>query len=118
MRCKRKGELPKQTEFSFLLLGKLKQLQLLSGRIGKLWLGAVIQFDVAKLFVGDADDADISELWQKRFHTFFVYFGVFHTGAMANVDGKLKHRKTVFDEVFPKQGVGFLVLFRFSRQIE
>lgn len=111
----------RDSESSGILLSlvlKLKQFQLLSGRIGALWFRSVENINVAKLFVGDTDDTDIPELGKKRLHPFFMHFGIFHTGAVADVDGKLKHRKAVFYQVFPKCGIGFFLLLRFGGQVK
>lgn len=74
----------------------LKQLQLLPWSISEFRLVPVKKFNIAELFVGDTHKTDIAILRQKRFDTLFMNLGILHTGAMTDIDGKLKHRESVF----------------------
>ena len=74
--------------------------------------------DVAKLFVCDTHDAYFSKLRQDGFHPFPMYFSVFHTGTMANVNRKLKHGKAVSDQAFPEYGIFANVFLCFGRKVE
>ena len=56
---------------------------------------SIEQFDVPKLFIGDAENADFPKLWQKGLYPFAMNLCILHTGAMADVDGELEHGKTI-----------------------
>ena len=83
----------------------LKELQLLTSSIRLMWLIAIKEFDVGKLFVSDTHDAHFPKLRQNGFHSFSVDFRILHTGTMPHIDGELKHRETVFLESLTKQVV-------------
>lgn len=54
----------------------------------------------------------------KSLYTFDVYFGIFATGAMAQIDGKLKHSKPVVHQLLAEVGIGLFLLFCFGWQIK
>ena len=96
----------------------LKQLQLLARCIGLLGLGAKEQLNIAKLLVCDAYNAYLPEFGQDGFHSLAMNLCILHAGAMAHVDGKLKHGETVLNETFAKFGVFLDILLRFCREVE
>ena len=73
----------------------LKQFELLARRIGLLWLATEKQLYVAKLLVGDAQNADLAKFGKHGFHTPAVYFSILHAGTVTDVDGELKHGEAV-----------------------
>ena len=95
-----------------------KQLQLLAWRVNRLWLAVAEDLHVAKLFVGDAHDANVTKFGHKRFHPLDVYLGIFPARAMPQIDGKLEHRKTVGHDALAEIGVGLPLFLRLRRQIE
>lgn len=60
----------------------------------------------------------MSEFRQKRLHTLYMDRGVLATGTMADINGKLEHRKAVFLQTFPEIRVGPFVFLRFGRQVK
>jgi len=95
-----------------------EQLKLLPRRVWFDGLLSVEEFDVAKLFVGDAKYADMTELRQERLYTADMHLGVFHAGAMAHVDRELKHGEAVLAQVVAKKGVVLLVFLCLGGQVE
>lgn len=95
-----------------------KQLQLLSGSVHALWLLAVEYLYVSKLLIGDAEYPDLSVFWQEGFNSLDVNVGIFLTRTMTNVNGKLKHGETVFQQFLPELISRLTVFLRLSRQIE
>ena len=96
----------------------LKQLQLLPWSIWELRLVAIEKLYVAELFVGDAHDADLAELWQHGFDPLAVNLCILHAGTVAHIDGELKHGEPILDEAFAEPGVFLDVLLRLSWQVE
>lgn len=82
------------------------------------FLPGMVQFDHSKLFVGKQEHANASSLRQESPNPFLMYLRIFPTRAMTDVNGKLKHSKSRFDESFPEQGIDFLILFGFGGQIK
>lgn len=70
-------------------------------------LATMIEFDLAKLFVGYADYPYTSVFRQTVFHSFDMHIGILATGTMTYVNRKLKHGKAVFQKAFVKFGVLF-----------
>ena len=62
-----------------------EKFQLLAGRIRLQRFVSVEYLYVGKLFVCYAKYAYVAVFRQKRFYTLYVYFGIFHAGAMADV---------------------------------
>ena len=83
----------------------LKKFQLLPCGVWLLRLGSIKKFDVAKLLVGDAHNANLAKLGQDGFHALAMYLGVFHTSAMAYVDGELEHGEAILNETLSELGV-------------
>ena len=73
---------------------------------------------VAKLFVGDAQNANFAELGKKWFNPIYVDFGIGRTGAVTDVDGELEHGESIIYQGFPKTGGSFSVGLGFGGQIE
>lgn len=90
----------------------LKQLQLLTWSIGRLWLGTKKELYVTKLLVSDAHDSHLSEFWQHGFYPFAMNLCILHAGTMAHVDGKLKHGEPVLNKSLAEFGVFLDILLR------
>ena len=69
---------------------------------------------VAKLFVGDAQNANFAELGKKWFNPIYVDFGIGRTGAVTDVAGELEHGESIIYQGLPKTGGSFSVGFGFS----
>ena len=76
------------------------------------------QFDAAKLFVGNAQNANLSIIRKKGSDPLHMDIGVLTTRTVTHVNGELKHRESISLQILTKINVCLLVLFRFSRQIE
>ena len=96
----------------------LKQFQLLPWRIGLLGFSAEKQLNVSKLFVSDAQNSNLTKFGQDGFHSFSVNLCILHTGAMTNINGKLKHGEPVLNESFAEFGVFLDVLLGLCREVE
>ena len=57
-------------------------------------------------------------LWKAHLHALHVYFCIFYTCTVANIDRELEHGKAIFYQHFPKVHIGFLLLLGFCRQIK
>ena len=91
-----------------------KQFKLYAGQ-GEGWgFLSEIQMKVAKLFVGDAQNANFAELGKKWFNPIYVDFGIGRTGAVTDVDGELEHGESIIYQGLPKTGGSFSVGFGFS----
>ena len=95
-----------------------KQLQLLAWRVNRLGLAVAENLHVAKLLVGDAQDAHLAIFRHERLHALDVDFGVFTAWTMPQVDGKLEHRKAVGHNALAEVGSGLAFLLRVRRQVE
>ena len=73
----------------------LEQFKLLAWRIRDLWLIAIKQLYVSKLFVCYANYPNFPISWQKRFHSFFMNLCILQTCTMTNINRELKHGKSI-----------------------
>ncbi len=96
----------------------LKQLELLTWCIRCLGLASKIQFNVGELFVSNAYDTHFTKLRQYGLHTFTMNFGIFHTGTMADVDGKLEHGESILNETLPEFSIFLDIFLRLCREVE
>ena len=96
----------------------LEQFKLLTRRIDINNLFPIKQLNISKLFICYAHDSDLSILRQKRFNSFYMYGCILATGTMTDINGKLKHRKTITLQILPEIRIRFLVFLCFSRQIK
>ena len=97
---------------------KSEQLELLPRGVWLNRLLAVKQLDGAKLLVGYAKHADMAILRKKRFYALYMYLGVFHACAVADVNRELEHRETVALQVLAEKSIGLLVPLCFGREVE
>ena len=95
-----------------------KEFELLSGRRRRYRFMGIKYFHHAELFVGNAQNSDFAQRRKKTFDPFYMYIGIFATGAVAYIYRKLEHRKAVLHQPLPKVGVGFPFLFGVGRQVE
>jgi hypothetical protein len=73
---------------------------------------------LAKLFVGDADNADISRRRQRCFNTADMHLGILSRGAMAQIYRKLKHGKAVSHKILAKLSRMLAVFLDLGRQVK
>ena len=60
----------------------------------------------------------MTELWQKRTYAFHVDIGILHAGAMAQIDGKLKHSEAVLLQLLAEGGIRFPLLLGLGGKVE
>ena len=73
---------------------------------------------VLKLFVRYFENRNGSFVWHHVSYPLYMDIGGTVACAMSNVDGKLMHAKTVFQQILPEQSGMPPLRFRFNRQIE
>lgn len=78
---------------------------------------AVEEFYLCELLVRYAQYPDMSVGGQDGFDSLDVDSGIVHRGAMAYVDGKLKHGESIAHDVFSKFGGSLSIFFCFCGQI-
>lgn len=71
--------------------------------------------DIAKLFVGNAENADITLRGNHLFNPLDVYLGIFHTGTVAEINRKLKHGETIVQQIVAKHSSIPTILLGFGR---
>lgn len=96
----------------------LEQLQLLRSFSPFNLFLARKNFHLPELLVGDADYSNLPGGRQGGFGPFDVHFGILAGGAMTQIDGELKHRKAVGQELLTKIRVLLPLLFCFGRQVK
>ena len=101
-----------------LKLKNQKKFKLLSRCIWCHRFCSIKHADVSKLLVGDAHYGHMPELWKKRLDTLYMNLSIFHACTMPYVDGHLEHGESIALQILTKQGIFFLILLRFGRQIE
>lgn len=79
---------------------------------------AVVQLHIAKLLVGNTQNAHIAPWGQMRLDAFDVHLGIFAAGAVAYVYGELEHDKAILEHFLSKRGIDLPVLFGFGWQVE
>lgn len=83
----------------------LEQLQLQSAMFRGSFLLSNKDFHIPKLLVGNANDSYFSFVGNKFLYSTDVYLHIFFTGTMPDIDGELKHCKSIFNKVFSKKGM-------------
>lgn len=73
----------------------LEQLQLLSRSIHFHRFLSIKKFNIPKLLIRNTHDSDIPMLRKKRFNSFYMYGRILATSTMADINRKLKHRKSI-----------------------
>lgn len=68
----------------------------------------------SKLLVGYAQYAHVPAWRQAFLNSLYMYFGIFHTGAVAQVGAELKHGEPVFQHFFSELRIVFTVLLGFG----
>jgi len=101
--------------FSFLMSKELKLLRCI-GMIGR--FGPIEDFHAAKLLVSYRKDTDMPFFREHPFYPPDMDIGVFTTGTMPYVYGKLEHGKTVAHNLLPEPCGNFPVLFPDYGQIK
>ena len=79
---------------------------------------AVEQEHVGELLVRNAHDANLSIFRQGALHPPYMHVGILRTRAMAQVNGELKHRETILQQLLAELGCRLTLLLRIGRQIE
>ncbi len=79
---------------------------------------AVEQEHIRELLVRNTHDAYFTELGQGAFHTPYVHVGILRARAMAQVNGELKHRETILQQLLAELGCRLALLLRVRRQIK
>ena len=95
-----------------------KQLQLLARCVNRFRLAVTENLHVAKLFVGDTQNADVAKLGHERLHPLDMHFGVLIAWAMSQINRKLEHGESIGQDALTKSGVCLALLFRLRRQVE
>lgn len=96
----------------------LKKFELLARWSYLLFLWSVEKFHIAKLFVCNAKNTNVSIGRKIVFYSFYMNFGIFATWAVPQIYRKLKHCKAVCYKFVSKNSIVFTVFFGFGRQIE
>ena len=71
-----------------------------------------------KLFVGNAQYAHLALWWEKHFYPFYMHLGIFTAGAVAHINGELKHGEAVAQKFLAEVGVGFPLFLGIGRQVK
>lgn len=101
-----------------ILIGRSEEFQLLSWRIGFHLFLTDVEFNIRKLFVGDAETSHLPVSRQECLHPFEVYIGILATGAMPDVDRELEHGESVANQILAEVGSRFAFSFGIGRQVE
>ena len=96
----------------------LKKLQLLYGLVQRCHMFAIKEFHIAKLLVGYSHYTHLTKFRQHPFHALDMHIGIFCTWAMTQIDGKLKHSKTILQEFLAEFRCRFPLLLGFGWQIK
>lgn len=96
----------------------LKEFELYAWRSGWFLLPPMEQLDVPELLVGDGEQADFAKLGDKRTNPLKMDIGILGTGAMTDVDGKLKHDETIANQSLTEFGIPFAVFLGFGGEVE
>ena len=96
----------------------LKKFELLARWSYLLFLWSVEKFHIAKLFVCNTKNTNVSIGRKIVFYSFYMNFGIFATWAVPQIYRKLKHCKAVCYKFVSKNSIVFTVFFGFGRQIE
>ena len=96
----------------------LKKFELLARWSYLLFLWSVEKFHIAKLFVCNTKNTNVSIGRKIVFYSFYMNFGIFSTWAVPKIYRKLKHCKAVCYKFVSKNSIVFTVFLGFGRQIE
>ena len=59
-------------------------------------LSPIKHLDFSKLFICQTNYSNLTKFREERLNPLNMYFSILATGTMANIYGKLEHRKAVF----------------------
>ena len=96
----------------------LEQLQLLFHLRTHRSTLSIEQFHAAKLLIGNVHYSYLSLFRQHTLNSGNMYLRILIRGAMAQIDGKLKHSETVSYQAFSEIGRGLAFLFSVRWQVE
>ena len=96
----------------------LEKFELLSRGVGRNRFAGGKYFHHTELFIGDTKNPYVAQRRQKHFYSFYVYLGIFATGAVAHINGKLKLGESVAHKLFAEVGVCFSLFLGIGRQVE
>ena len=96
----------------------LEEFELLAWGIGLYGLAGIENLHVGKLFIGDAEHAYMATFWQDGPYTPHVHLGVLHTGAVAQIDGELKHGEAILHDLLTECGSRLALALGLGRKVE
>lgn len=80
--------------------------------------GAVKQFHLAELLVGNAQNADAALIGQNLFHPADMHIRILAAHAMPDVQAELEHGETIVQDLLPEFRIALAVGRRFGGQVE